>query len=112
MRECQQLPGMSAVSPELAREQKVVFALSTRDEGYDVLLGVPTAAWDYMKDGQTHTFDLTKLGLPIRIILYGGPDRPTVRAAIDAHNKTLGIETVWDLSLEDFAIRPPTRDPC
>lgn len=60
-------------------EEKVVFAVSPRghvddDDGtFDVLLGVPLAAWEYMKDGKTHIFDLTKLGLPVRILLYGGP---------------------------------------
>lgn len=88
------------------RPEQVVFAVSSRDGGVDVLLGVPTAAWEYMKDGKTHTFDLTKLGLPIRILLYGGPDQVTVRTAIDAHNKALGV-TVQDRSDEDFSVGPP-----
>ena len=75
----------------------------------DVLLGVPTAAWEYMKDGQTHTLDLLKLGVPIRIILYGGPDHEAVRKVIDAHNRSLGIVGVRDLSREDFSIT--TRQP-
>ena len=87
-------------------EEKVVFAVSPRGEGFDVLLGVALAAWEYMKDGHTHTFDLTKLGLPIRILLYGGPDQRTVRAAIDEHNKSLGLSAVQDRTSEDFSIPP------
>lgn len=91
-------------------DQKVVFAVSPRDGvddddcSFDVLLGVPLAAWEYMKDGHTHTFDLTKLGLPIRILLYGGRDHTEVRAVIDAHNTRLGVSEVQDRRDEDFSI--------
>jgi len=89
------------------RPEQVVFAVSPREDGFDVLLGVSTPAWEYMKDGRTHTFDLTKLGLQIRIVLYGGPDQATVRMAIDEHNKRLGVTTVQDRSGEDFSVGPP-----
>lgn len=82
---------------------KVVFAVSPREEHVDVLLGVSADAWEYMKDGRTHTFDLTKLGLPLRLILYGGPDPETLKAAIEAHNAGLGMPTV-DMTAEDFGI--------
>ena len=97
-------------------DQKVVFGVSPRggvddDDGtFDVLLGVPLAAWEYMKDGKTHTFDLTKLGLPIRILLYGGPDQATVRAVVDEHNKSLGVTEVQDRRGEDFSIPDTTPD--
>jgi len=88
----------------LEKEQKVVFAVSPRGEaGADILLGVPLAAWEYMKDGHTHTFDLTKLGLPFRILLYGGPDQATVRAVIDAHNAAHDV-TVEDQTDRDFSV--------
>ena len=88
------------------RPEQIVFAVSPRGEGFDVLLGVPTAAWDYMQDGHTHTFDLTKLGLPIRIIMYGGPDQPTVRRWIDEHNRSIGVVGTQERGDEDFSIGP------
>ena len=79
------------------RANQVVFAVSSRaDGGVDVLLGVPTAAWEYMQDGKTHTFDLTKLGLSIRLIMCGGKDQAQLRGWIDEHNKRLGVTEVQD----------------
>ena len=89
------------------RPEQVVFAVSPREGGMDVLLGVPTAAWEYMKDGKTHTFDLTKLGLPIRILMYGGLDQGTVRRWIDEHNRSLGIVGTRERLNDDFSIEGP-----
>ena len=86
--------------------EQVVFAVSPRGDGCDVLLGVPTAAWDHMKDGRTHTFDLTKLGLSIRIIMFGGKDQAQVRRWIDEHNRSLGIVATRERTDEDFSIGP------
>jgi hypothetical protein len=52
-------------------DEKIVFALSPSDVGPILTLGIPTAAWEYMKDGKTHTFDLTSLGVPIKFVLFG-----------------------------------------
>jgi len=90
------------------RSDQVMFAVSPRGDGQlDVLLGVPQAAWEYMKDGKTHTFDLTKVrALPIRIIMCGGRDQAQVRGWIDTHNRSLGVIGTQDRSKEDFSIGP------
>jgi len=95
------------------KPEQVVFAVSPSpgEKGADVILGIPLAAWEHMKDGKTHTFDLTKLGLPLRIILYGAPDQATARAWIDEHNKGLGVTEVQDRTAEDFSIFPPDERP-
>lgn len=87
------------------KPHQVVFAISPRgDDGTDVLLGVPTAAWEYMQHGKTHTFDLTKLGLPIRIIMCGGADQSQIREWIDRHNRSLGIDVTENRTDQDFSI--------
>lgn len=84
---------------------QVMFAVSEGEgDKLDVLLGLPAAAWEHMKNGNTHTFDLTKLGLPIRIIMFGGADHATLKGWIDAHNRSLGITGEIDLSGQDFSI--------
>lgn len=86
-------------------EEQVIFAVAPRGERErDILLGVSAAAWEYMKDGKTHTFDLTKLGLPIRIIMFGGRDQTMIRAQVDAHNQRLGVERTEDFSGTDFSL--------
>jgi hypothetical protein len=71
------------MSDEIAtKDQKVVFAISHEGTGDGiplVLLGVPRAAWVYMRDGKTHTFDLTKAGLPIKIMMFGGNDQGEIK---------------------------------
>lgn len=92
-------------------EQKVVFGLSPDGQGDGVpllLLGIPQAAWDYMRDGKTHTFDLTKVGLPVKLVLFGAADHAAARKAIEAANAAAGYPTL-DLRREDFAIKPRTR---
>jgi hypothetical protein len=90
------------------REQKVVFAISYGDDGVaTVLLGIPVAAWEYMKNGDTHTFDLAKVGLPVQIMMFGGPDHDACLEMIkpflapghlDARNVDFGIKPKEDKS--------------
>lgn len=94
--------GTNAMTPE----QKVVFGLSPRDTGVDLLLGISLPAWEYMKDGNTHTIDLTKLGLPFRLIIWGGATQAEIRAAVETHNAKLGLVTE-DQTDRDFSIEGP-----
>lgn len=86
-------------------EEKLVFGLSPRsDGGADLLLGLPAGAWDYCKDGKTHTLDLSSLGIPIRLMVYGGPSHDACKAIIDEHNRRLGIASS-DERRKDYSIR-------
>lgn len=93
-------------------KHQVLFAVSPRpDGGLDILLGVPADGWEYMKDGQTHNFDLTLLNLDIRIIMYGGPDQAAVMQWIEQHNAALGVTEVADMRGRDFNIHPKKPPP-
>lgn len=87
-------------------KNKIVFALVPPDERGTVmlLLGVPEAAWEYMKDGKTHTFDMTALGLPLQLMLYGAKDHDAAKQVIDDYNATRGIAAL-DARREDFSIK-------
>jgi hypothetical protein len=89
--------------------QKIVFGLSPSPEhlgpGTVLLIGIPAAAWEYMKDGKTHHFDLSTAGVPIQIMLYGAADHDAAKAAIDKHNASLGVPTL-DERRRDFSIKP------
>lgn len=69
--------------------QKVVFAI-TEDKG-TLILGIPQAGWEFMKDGMTHTFDLRSLGVPIRLILFGAKDRKTALKLLNTDKDTLDV---------------------
>lgn len=90
-----------------AIDEKIVFAVSPAGQGDGapvVVLGVPKDAWEYMRDGKTHTFDLTKAGIPIKLVLFGAESHDAAmkmlnagfaaegRAYIDARNKDFSIE--------------------
>jgi hypothetical protein len=87
-------------------EDKIVFALAPDTDAPLVLLGIPSGAWEHMKNGQTHTFDLTKLGLPLKLMLYGAADHTAAMKMIEAHLSDRDL-TMLDLRRENFAIETP-----
>lgn len=87
------------------REEKVIFAVAPpahANAPVTVVLGVPEGAWRYMNTGRTHTFDLTSLGLPIQIVMYGGQSHDHTMELI----KPLLAEDVVDARDRDFGIEP------
>lgn len=88
-------------------EQKIVFAMAPPDARgtATVLLGIPKAAWEYMKDGKTHHFDLTRIGLPVQLMLYGAEDHDAALKAIEGALAVRGV-AYDDRRREDFSIKP------
>jgi len=90
------------------RDEQIVFAISPEGQGDGIpmlLLGVPTAAWEYMKDGKTHMFDLTRAGLPIKLVIFGSE---THDDAMKVLNQVIGErgQAYVDMRREDFSIKP------
>lgn len=78
--------------------------LSTDKDNCDVIIiGITNDAYDYIKDGKTHTFDLTKLGKKFKIILYGGPTNKNCLETIQSGAKAQGI-VIDDQRGKDFKI--------
>jgi hypothetical protein len=88
-------------------EEKMVFGVSPGDgDGIPlVLLDIPKGAWEHMKDGKTHTFDLTKIGMPIKIMLYGADDHAAAMKMIEVHLAERGVPYI-DARRDDFSIKP------
>lgn len=97
---------------ELTVEQKVVFAAGPMPDAPPLLMfGIPEGAWEYMKNGKTHTFDLNNVGLPIQIMMYGGKDHDEVMNVIKEHNKKIN-QPYLDMRNKDFSIKhPPKQEP-
>lgn len=87
-------------------EEKVVFGIAPATDGSAplVLLGVSAAAWEYMRDGKTHTFDLTSLGLPLKLVMFGGTTRGAVTQEIEKINEARGLASLH-LPGTDFSIK-------
>ncbi len=93
---------------QLDPERKIVFGVSMSGQGDGiplVMMGIPKGAWEWMKDGRTHSFDLTKVGLPVKLILYGAKNYNEALAAVKQHNKNIGVPTK-EMMDEDFSIQP------
>ncbi len=86
-------------------EEKMVFAVSPGDGVPVVLLGIPQGAWEYMKDGKTHTFDLTRVGIPVKLMLYGAKDHDAAMKMIETHMSDRKLPYL-DARREDFSIKP------
>ena len=84
-------------------EEKMVFAVSKAGDEPMLLLGIPASAWDHMKDGKTHHFDLTKVGIPLKLMVFGGNSRAEIQAIIEEHNRRQGISTLYQPG-KDFGI--------
>ncbi len=86
-------------------EEKILFAVSRdhQDQPPVILLAIPTAAWEYMKDGHTHSFDLSKAGIPVRLVLFGAKDTEAALKILKEDLAAKGIQ-VDDRRGEDFSI--------
>jgi hypothetical protein len=88
-------------------ERKIVFALFTASDGKPTLiLGVPKLAWLYMKDGKTHHFDLSSIGIPLQLMLFGAKNSSQARQFIETGMKLRDQPFHADYD-KDFAIQHP-----
>lgn len=98
------------------KNRKVVLAKAEALPGDvpTILMGVPADAWDHMKNVKTHTFDLTKVGIPVKILMFGGADYASVIDLMDVVARTAtgspmeGRETALG-DLPDLGIDEPTK---
>lgn len=95
-------------NPSRNIEDKIVFGVSLKGQGDGVpliLLGVPAGAWEYMRAGKTHHFDLTPIGIPFKLMMFGAADHTTALKTIEEANKSRGLATL-DMRNRDFSIKP------
>jgi hypothetical protein len=86
-------------------DEKIVFSLipgSDNDTAMPILiLGVPRAAWDYMKGGKTHNFDFSSIGIPLQMMLYGADTHADAVKVIEDVAESKGI-VLDDQRRKDF----------
>jgi hypothetical protein len=89
-------------------EENIIFAVSPEGTGDGVplvILGVPRGAWRYMHDGKTHNFDLTKVGIPVKLMIFGAMNHDAAMKILDDAAKAGGT-TYEDARQKDFSIQP------
>lgn len=94
----------------MTKERRIVFAVSEQGQGDGVpivVMGIPAGAWDHMRDGATHTFDLTGAGVSAKLILFGADDHASVMATMARaanESKSIVLDEHTDFSIEP---KPP-----
>lgn len=72
---------------------KCLFAITEYKEA--VLIGIPEKGWEYIKNGdKTHTFDLTSLGIPVKIVLFGCRDVEHGKSLLNMDRDTLDLSGI------------------
>jgi hypothetical protein len=88
-------------------ESKTVFAMMPNAQGDGVpvvIIGIPFGAWENLKGEKTSTFDLTKVGIPVKIALFGAETHDRAMALLDGRMKNAGVAYV-DERRTDFSIK-------
>lgn len=90
-------------------KQKMVFAVAPTAEGPVLMIGIPDGAWaDFNSEaGKTQTMDLARIGIPLRLMVYGGGSHSDCLKVITDTCAANGI-TLDDRRREDFGIRTAT----
>jgi hypothetical protein len=88
-----------------SREDKVVWGIANNDGKPLIVIGIPAAAWEFMKDGKTHHVDLTSAGLPVQFMMFGARDHEHAIELMKEGATAAGGETI-DRRNEDFGIKP------
>lgn len=54
------------------KDKQTVFMVGFTPDATHMMIGVPQRAWEAMKNGETHAFDLRNIGIPFTLQLFGG----------------------------------------
>jgi hypothetical protein len=97
---------LKAGQPPVADDkEKQVLLMEAKLEGPPgrlLVFGMSQAAWDHCKDGETHTFDLTRFGLSAWVIITGGETQESIVDNLNAGANLAGAD------FEDQRKRVPT----
>jgi len=94
-------------------DERIIFMLSPEGQGDGVpmlIIAIPKAAWEYMADTKTNTVDLTKAGLPIKVMIFGCDDRAHAMSIMEEWNAKAGLPTQYDD--RDFGVQPIRCSRC
>ncbi len=90
-------------------EERIVFAISLDGQGDGVpilILGVPAGAWEFIKDGKTNTFDLTSIGVPLKLMVFGAATHAEAMKVLEKSCFDRGAVAMENRMNQDFAMKP------
>jgi len=77
------------VSEKTDKDKRLVFGLSKGEDGIPIMvIGIPEVAWDdHLRKAKTYTFDLTNVGIQLKLALFGGPNRAKILDTLQVFQK-------------------------
>lgn len=93
------------------REEQVIFGLSPPDAQGNVtlFLMMPPKSWEHMQSGLAHDFDLSKVGIPIHIVMGRCASHADGMKMLSERIKMVTNMPVVDLREVDFKINGASR---
>ncbi len=86
-----------------ADNQCIFLATQAQDGVPLIALGLTEQAWEHMKNGDSHSFDFTKMAIPLRLLVFGGKDKQAIMETLITQAEAWGIKIV-DARDQDFSI--------
>ena len=101
---------MTDGSRMVSKEDQIMFAFAPTNDGQPpiIILAIPDGAWNYMKEGKTHTFDLQRAGVPIRFMLFGCRNRTEAAKLLNDSMANAGVPYLNETGT-DFSIHPKAK---
>jgi len=93
-------------------EQRLVFAYSPNGTGDGVplvVIGLPAGAWEHMRDGNTTHVDMSKFGVNLKLVLFGGESHDAVMKVLEQATFARG-DAILDERQKDFGIAELEKD--
>lgn len=91
------------------KDEQIMFGIAPDGNGDGVpilIIGIPQAAWAFMASGErTHTFDLTRVGVGLKALVFGSATHETARAEVMKGIAESGAEMTVDATAQDFTLK-------
>jgi hypothetical protein len=96
------------------RDEKVIFAFAPASSAADrvptLTFMIPEKSWHYMQDGLCHEFNLTNVGIPLRVVIARCDDHAHGMAILEQANGGT-LQKAKDVRHVDMHIDDPDRKP-
>ena len=92
-------------------DERIVFGIADSSDGKPtLLLGISRHCWETMQNGLCKDLDLTGIGLPIRLLVFGGDDHDGVMKTLYQSFAEAGVP-ILDERRRDFSIKENSNEP-
>lgn len=87
-------------------EKRLVFAIGPvqGDPHPMLIIGIPKGCWEHMKDGKTSHLDLSSIGIPVKLMMFGADSHDACMKMIQQCAAQQNI-AILDKRRDDFSMK-------